>query len=136
MTKKQNPRPSNRKQEFHVHFQICEWLRLEFPNVIFRSDLGGIRLTIGQAIQVKKLQKSPGFPDLFICEPRGQYHGLFMEIKSNFDSLFTKTGKMRGEKHIREQADMLADLASRGYKAVFGCGFDHSCELIRRYFLE
>lgn len=135
MQKQKRPQ-SNKKQEFHIHFQICEWLRLEHPNVIFRSDLGGVRLTLGQAVQVKKLQKGRAFPDLFICEPRGQYHGLFVEIKISSDSVFTKAGKLRENQHITEQFDMLVRLRQRGYGAEFGCGFDSSCNIIRDYLAD
>jgi len=54
--------------EEKLHSQICEYLRIQYPKILFKSDMSGIRLTIGQAKKVKKLRSSNAFPDIEILE--------------------------------------------------------------------
>lgn len=116
-----------------IHKQICEYIRLQYPNVIFNSDLSGIRLTIGQARQVKALRSSRAFPDLVIYEPRGGFNGLFIELKADNIKLFKKrTGEFAND-HFREQGEMLGKLKERGYYARFAIGFDEAKEIIDWY---
>ena len=92
-------------------------------------------MTIGQAVKVKKIQAGPSFPDFFVCEPRGGFCGLFIEIKTGLDKVFTCGGKgaMRQTQQIQEQCQMLKQLEQRGYMAVFGCGYDRCKTIINRY---
>jgi hypothetical protein len=114
--------------------QIAQYLRLRYPNVIYRYDLAAdLKLSIGQAKKHKALQHYRGYPDLFLAEPRGKYHGLFIEIKKDGTRIFTKKGLLVADEHIREQFDMLADLRQRGYQAQFGIGFDNVKQLIDEY---
>ena len=47
-----------------------------------------------------------GYPDLFLAVPRGGYHGLYVELKSN-------RGRLTDEQEM-----MLALLAEQGYKTA------------------
>ena len=67
--------------EENLQIAVCNYLRAQYPKVLFNSDLSGIKLTMGQAVKAKKLRSSKGFPDLVIYEPRGNYHALFLELK-------------------------------------------------------
>ena len=122
-------RRKNKKVEQSVHKTVVDYIKLRYPNIIFRSDAGGIRLTMGQAVQFKKLQSGRAYPDLFIAEPRGKYHGLYIEIKKNDDEYLKKDGTIRQNEHILEQFAMLLKLEKNGYAAVFGGGFTN-CETI------
>ena len=33
--------------------QLLTWVKMKYPNLLYTEDLGGIKLTIGQAKQVK-----------------------------------------------------------------------------------
>ncbi len=124
----------NHHSEATLHQQLCDYLRLQYPDVIFRSDVAaGIKLTIGQAARHKKLQSSRAYPDLFIAEPRHNYHGLFIELKAEGAGLYKKDGTLIANAHIQEQHDMLIGLVRRGYRAVFAQGFENAQCVIDEY---
>lgn len=120
-------------KEKSVHKQVVDWLKLAHPGIVFRSDGGGIRLTIGQATQFSKLQSSRAFPDLNILEARGEYNGFLLEIKRDRDEVYCKDGSLRKLPHIQEQAEMLQKLRDKDYWADFGMGFDDCQKKINHY---
>ena len=114
---------------------VCNYLRTKYPNAIFRSDFAsGMRMSIGMAKRHKALQSSRAFPDIFIAEPRGQYYGMFIELKTEENVIFKKDGTLRQNEHHKEQALMLTKLYMRGYKAVFGQGYKDTIKQIDEYF--
>lgn len=127
------PRAKSRKQEESMQKAVCTWLKFQYCDVIFRSDGGGIRLTMGQAMKVKAIQHSRSFPDLFICEARGGYHGLFLELKRKDESVWLRDGALTVNPHIREQYEMIKELRKRGFCADFAVGFDDAKKKINNY---
>ncbi|HRQ17749.1 MAG TPA: hypothetical protein PL085_11780 [Agriterribacter sp.] len=122
-----------RNNEETLQQSVVRYITLQYPDVIVRSDLSGIKLTIGQAVKVKKLQSSRAFPDVFIAEPKNGYSGLFLELKKSFDEVYKKDGELRNVEHIQEQADMLHRLNCKGYCAMFATGFDDAKNIIDKY---
>ena len=118
--------------EAKLHQSICDYIRLQYPKTLFNSDLSGIKLTMGQAMKVKKLRSSRGFPDLMIFEARGDYNGFFLELKRDGEKLWKKNGDWKTE-HLEEQADMIHKLVARGYYANFAIGFEDAKTQIDRY---
>ena len=121
-----------RTSEKSLHFQVCEYLRLQYPNVIFNTDLSGIRLTMGQAVQAKKLRSSNGFPDLVIYQKSRVWYALMIELKREGTRIEKKSGELADE-HIKEQAIMHRKLITEGYLAQFVVGFEMAKELIDWY---
>ena len=123
------------RDEAQLAYAISEYLALKYPGVIYRWDAGGLRLTIGQAKVLKdKLRHQRGYPDLFIAEPRGKWHGMFLEIKKDRSEVWLKDGKtLRKNKHIREQAEVLGRLFELGFYAAFGMGWDDCRSKIDNY---
>ena len=143
--------------EADLQVQIADYLRLQYPNVMFHSDYGsGIKLTMGQAIKQKRQNGGRrAWPDMFIAEHRvvkasckvirpedsvikeaqfiEQKHGLFVEIKKAGTRIYKKDGTLVADQHIREQFDVLEQLRKRGYMAEFACGFDEAKRIIDRY---
>ena len=133
--------------ELELQAQVADYIRLQYPSVIFHSDFGsGIKLTMGQAIKQKRLNGGRrSWPDMFIAEPKDSkirkgntitfWHnnGLFIELKREGTRIFKKDGTLVSDAHIREQYDMLHDLRARGYAAEFACGFDEAKKLIDDY---
>ena len=127
-------------REHDIYVLIADYLRYQYPEVIYRFDLAAdLKLSIGQARKHKRLQKYRGYPDLFIAEvkavddARKVCFGLFIELKKEGTRIFKKDGTLVSDTHIREQFDMLHDLRSRGYAAEFACGFDEAKKLIDDY---
>lgn len=129
--------------EFQLQLCLVDFLLDAYPNVIFRSDLGGIRLPPGLAKKVKKLsvgskgqgEKVP-YPDFFIAEPRGGWSGLYIELKRL--SKFYTNGSygfrvLKDDKHIREQAVVLARLRNKGFYADFAGGRGEIFHLAKWY---
>jgi hypothetical protein len=77
-----------------------------------------------QAIKMKRTGYVKGVPDLQIFEPRGQYHGLLLEIK-------TKKGVASLEQKVWRDL-----LTARGYKAEICKGTDQCIKVIDEYFNE
>jgi hypothetical protein len=57
--------------EADLHIQVADYLRLQYPGVLFHSDFGsGAKLTLGQAVRQKRLNGGRrAWPDLHIAEP-------------------------------------------------------------------
>lgn len=142
--------------EHDIYAQIADYMRYQYPDVIYRFDLAAdLKLSIGQARKHKRLQHYRGYPDMFIAEPYcrvhesmatsddktraaiagylEEYNGLFLEIKKPGTRIFTKKGLLVADGHIREQYDMLEDLRQRRYKAEFAIGFDEAKRIIDEY---
>lgn len=121
--------------EKQVHKAICQYLDLQYPDVIYTSDPSGIRTTIGIVMEMKaKRCKRYKIPDLLILHPNSTYHGLFMEIKKDLSQIVTKSGDLRKDKHTQEQNRTLLRLQELGYAAIFAAGFDHAKKAIDLYF--
>lgn len=121
-------------KEHDIYKMIADYLRYQYPTVIYRFDLAAdLKLTMGQASKHKRLQRYRGYPDLFIAEPKGAYHGLYLEIKKDGVRIFKQDGTLVSDEHIREQFDMLADLRQHGYAAEFAIGFEGAKKLIDDY---
>lgn len=121
------------KQEENLQIAVCNYLRLQYPSVIFTCDLAsGMRLTIGQAVKAKKMRSSRGYPDLFIAQPTQGKCGLFIELKKSGTKLMNRKGE-QATPHILEQETMLVNLSQLGYVAMFAIGFNEAKKIIDAY---
>lgn len=118
-------------KEEKLHNQIAAYLRNQYPKVIFQSDASGVKMPIGLATKFAKLKSGRGIPDLFIAEPRNGYHGLYIELK--VESPYKLDGGLKKNEHLQEQSEILKRLNYKGYKAVFGVGFDETKNIIDDY---
>ena len=101
---------------------VINYLKEYYPKVRYCASLGGIRTGKKQGKKGKKTGYVAGFPDLQITEARGDYHGLFIELK--FDKTRYATP---------EQKDWLKALEQRGYKAVCSKGYTQTIDIINEY---
>ena len=123
-----------------LHRQVCDYLRYQYPKIIFNTDLSGAcKLTMGQAVAMKRLRSGRGFPDIQIMEPRNGFHALFLELKKEGTDLLKKRivddygYPCFASDHIREQHEMMERLREKGYKCEFAIGFDESKKIIDQY---
>lgn len=119
-----------------LHAAVCKYIALQYPEVIFNTDLSGVRLHRGLQARVKKLRSSRAMPDLMIyetCALKG-YSGLFIELKAHGEKLLLKDGvTLTTRKHIQEQAGMLRRLNKKGYFATFAVGWVEARAVIDWY---
>ena len=123
-----------RMSEAELQKQVAIYIRLQYPDVIFHSDFGsGVKLTPWQA-KMQKMQNGGkrAWPDMFIAEPKGKWHGLFIELKKEGTRLLKRDGDFASE-HIAEQDAVLRELNEKGYKAEFAIGFEQALNLIDDY---
>nr|DAO10258.1 MAG TPA: Nuclease [Caudoviricetes sp.] len=134
------------KKEEILHLKVCDYLRKNYPDVLFRTDFSsGMKMTPWQAAKHKKFQKSRAWPDLFIAESgvvkfkegylivNLRKNGMFLELKADGVKLYKKDGTLRKNKHIEEQAEMLEKLRNENYYAEFAIGYDDAIEQIHEY---
>jgi len=123
-----------RYPEYELQCQVSSYLSFQYPDVDFMSDtIASVRLTMPQARRNKKVQKH-GFkcPDLLIFEPRGKYHGLFIELKAK--TPYKKCGnELKKNQHNQEQYKQLKKFEKKGYRATFAWSFEMARSIIDDY---
>lgn len=120
--------------EFDLQKQVCQYLNIQYPDVLFLSDtIANLKLTIPQQARNKAIQKS-GFkcPDLLILEPKGGYSGLFIELKVK--NIYKKNSdELLKNSHVEQQNECIKILNRKGYKASFAIGFNEAKTIIDGY---
>jgi hypothetical protein len=126
--KKQQP-------EYLMQCLICAYLERQYSKVLFLSDtIASIHLKPQQAVRNKKIQKYDFHtPDLIIFEARNNFHGLFIELKS--ETPFKKDGNLKASTgdHLLKQAESMKQLIDKGYACYWAWSFDQAKEIIDNY---
>ena len=122
-----------RHPEFELQKAVCNYLRLQYPKVLFLSDtVASVKLTMPQAARNKAIQKEGiKTPDLIIFQPNELYHGLFIELK--IETPFKKDGQLKSNEHLEGQSKTIVSLNELGYKATFAWSFDQAKQIIDDY---
>ncbi len=102
---------------------VIKYLRLAYPEALYCASAGGMRTSYLQAIKMKRTGYVKGFPDLFIYEPRGEFHGLAIEMK-----------KEKGGTASPEQKEWQEQLRNRGYCSYICKGNEEAIKVIDEYF--
>ena len=108
--------------EFEAQCRLDKYIEENYPDVLFCASAGGARTSISEAKRMKATGYKRGFPDVFIYEPRGGFHGLSIEMK-----------KEKGGVVSKHQKQWKEDLIRRGYKATIARGFDAAVEILEDY---
>lgn len=122
-----------KKDEENFQIALSEYIMLQYPKVVFNSDSSGLRLNIGQASKIKKMRSTHKHLDMFFAEPKGTYHGLYLELKAPSKSPFLKNGNMSSDQHVQEQLAQIMIMRGKGYAAYFAVGLDQAKLIIDRY---
>lgn len=111
--------------EENLQVMVADYLRLQYPNILFHSDFGsGIKLTIGQAAKQKRQNGGRrAWPDMFIARhkmlpvaneyaPNGYdvrcFGGLFLELKKDGTKLKREKdckNILKGDTKLRKAGD-------------------------------
>jgi hypothetical protein len=122
-----------KKREEKLQMSISKYIRLQYPDVIFTAESSGIKLPIGLAVKIKDQRSNHKHLDLIILQPKGEYHGLILELKNTKSDVFTKSGQLRKSEHIFEQYKMIRKFNSINYFSDFVFGFEHAKKVIDWY---
>jgi hypothetical protein len=117
--RKTTPESESNQQEI-----VIKYLRLAYPDALYCASAGGMWTSDSQRIKMARTGYVKGFPDLFIYEPRGEYHGLAIEMK-----------KEKGGTASPEQKRWQEQLRNRGYCSYICKGKDEAIKIIDEYFL-
>ena len=113
-------RTLNQNTEYQLQKAVCKYLDLS--NILYCGSMGGnYQPHVSVRMRAKKSGYKRGFPDLFIYEPVGKFHGLAIELK---------VGKNRATK---EQLKWRDELNKRGYVAEICHGLDNAISVIETY---
>ena len=86
------------------------------PLHLFHIPNGGSRQVI-ESVNLKRSGVRPGIPDLFLASPRGQFHGMFIEMKA-------ENGKIAPEQHVA-----IDTIERQGYRCIVA--FDHGEAIVK-----
>lgn len=111
---------------------VCEWFWMQYPALrkcLFAIPNGAhLAGTVGQrAAKMAKMKKEgfqPGVSDLFLMTARGQYHGLWIEMKRRNASPCDTS---------EDQHAFLARAHREGYLGVVCKGAEAAQQAIREY---
>lgn len=136
---------NTKEKEANVQLQVCKYLKLQYPNVIFTCDLAS-GMNLGKWIggMNARMRSSRGLPDLFIAHSKRttvtdsdgdklieDCAGLFIELKKSSARL--KNGGIAKSPHHDEQEAILKRLREQHFVAEFACGFEEAKKLIDEY---
>ena len=120
--------------ESKLQDQVCKYLKVAYPQALFKVDFGaGALLTGRQAGQQRRQQAVRGWPDIFIAEPRHGFSGLFIELKVENAKIYKSNGLFFNE-HLENQANVMEKLKARGFYCCFCKGFDAAKVVIDNWF--
>lgn len=128
------PKRKNSNHEDKVTNAVCRFISAKYPKVVFYTDVIGMKLPSYLASKLSRQRSDDKIPDLFIASARGEYHGLFIEIKKDNEAIYRKDGyTLKKNAHVEAQLATLLKLREQGYYAVFGCGVDECIKIIDKY---
>lgn len=117
--------------ERRLQLQICAFMQTQYKDVIFWANDSGEKKPMGLAILAKRMRSGSKIPDLWISEARGEFHGLYIELKA--ESPYLQSGKLSTAKHVQAQNEMLDRLIDKGYMACFAWTLEGAIATVRNY---
>ena len=112
--------------EHQEQVMLITWFRMQYKQYrlhLWAIPNGGSRHIV-TAVNLKAEGVLAGVSDLFLMIPKGEYHGMFIEMKA-------KTGSVSDK-----QKEFMAAASSMNYLAVVCYGFDEAKTAITKYWQE
>lgn len=109
-------------QEQAALMKMCKLSMRKYPELaLIHAIPNGGQRHIAVAAKLKAEGVKAGVPDIFLPAPRGNSHGLYIELKA------------RGGKVSEAQREMLAALAGQGYACLVAYGWEQAWNEIEDY---
>lgn len=118
--------------EYQNQVALFEWANIESKKIpclaLLNASMNGVKLlNIKAGARAKRAGMKKGYPDIFLPVARGEYFGLFIELKRQ-KTLNSSKGILTAE-----QKWWLDSLNSQGYRAVVCYGFYEARDVILEY---
>lgn len=108
--------------EHNIQVACVNWFRYQYPkSVIYAVPNGGQRNAI-VAAKLKAEGVLSGVPDLFIAEPKGKYHGFYIEMKNG------KQGRVSENQKL-----LMEHFEDKGYCCRVCRSFEEFVEDVKKY---
>lgn len=121
------------EKEADLQTRICNYLRMNYPKVEFRTDKDG-QFAYRSQLRYKKAHAGKrGFPDIIISEPNKEYKGLVIELKREGAKIFRMDGSIRKNWHLEDQQYWLDWFKTLGCYSTFSIGYDQTVDIINKY---
>lgn len=129
-------KPITVRTEWQEQLAFCKWLKMQYPEVRFRSDIQSAG-KLSPAMQNIKSIIDPfrGWPDITIYLKRGKFCGLMIEMKRINFGLYLKDGSLSSDKHVQEQGKVHEFLRDNKWKVEFAEGMHGAIHLFENYLL-
>ena len=108
-------------REDYEQIVLATWLTKN--NILFFHCPNQGQRNLMYGAKLKRMGVKAGVPDLFICEARKDYHGLFLELK-----------RVSGGAVSPAQQFWIDNLRNQGYRAEICDGAEKAKEVINDYF--
>ena len=110
-------------QEQEALFRWAQWLSGKYPELKLMHHIpnGGSRNPV-EAARLKAQGVLAGIPDIFLPAARGEYHGLYIEMK-----------RQKGGRLSEDQKIMIDALRHQGYRVVVCRGCEDAMNVIKSY---
>jgi hypothetical protein len=110
-----------RHRESRLQIACVRWFDLQYPDKFLMAIPNGGKRSVLEAAFMKKEGVRAGVSDLFLAEPSGRYHGLWIEMK-------TETGRT-----TKKQEQFIKLMIERGYMARVANSFDSFVSIVNNY---
>ena len=118
-------RPRIKNDEEIEQIKTVNYLKWQYPRVLFTISPAGIRLYVAIGAKFKRMGYHAGTPDLIILEPNKYFHGLFIEMK-----------KIKGGSVTDTQKSFINHLLANRYEAKVANGYIEAKAIIDEYLNE
>lgn len=109
--------------------KVAAYINDRYPEVLWTASCGGMRVSIGTAIKMKRSGYHKGCADILILTPRRHWHGLLIELKRPEIKGICKKGSPSPE-----QLEFLKIAMNLGYQTAICYGFEETVRVIDNYF--
>lgn len=111
------------ESEEALQLAVIVWLRCVYPHVVTNSSyLQGNFDSPGLMSKANAMGYTSGFPDIFIFEAKGGFHGLFLELKNGKKGVVSE-----------RQKTIINQLISKGYTGGVIRNLEDAKTLINNY---
>ena len=108
--------------EHQIQVSCVRWFRYKFPHCLLYAIPNGSKRNVIVASKLKSEGVTAGVPDLFVAEPKGIWHGLYVEMKNGKKGVISEN-----------QKKIMRALSIKGYKCIVCRSFDDFMKFVDEY---